>query len=378
MFESFSVQMPEIDFSRMDILQIVPGLPPNLDGIGDYALRLAEELYSSHSIGSSFLVGRPGTPLAPHPGMQAVAVQSRSAASLVSALQSGYTKRPSHILLHFSPYGYQHRGVPAWLVEGLKDYLAQNNVKFIICFHELDVTGLPPWRSGFWAAPIQRLLLKRLLKLAHYSYTNTENHRYRLESLDEGRVAIIPNFTTIPRLANGPAEESRRRDIIVFGRTGHRRHIYHLGMAALEELCTSLQIDRVLDIGEPIEGFTTTRLGPATVVQCGALPSAQISRLMSESTGLFIVYTAPMLLKSSVYAAACAHGLVTFLHDDSRPLRSCPHLLTNTDFVPLPLTADQRNMLDLAELSSRVLSRYSDRSVQAAANTIARALKDLS
>jgi hypothetical protein len=170
----------------------------------------------------------------------------------------------------------------------------------------------------------------------------------------------------------------RRRDIIVFGRTGHRKHIYQLGMDALEALCMALQIERVLDVGEPIKGFATTRLGSATMIQCGALPSAEVSRLMSESTGLFISYPAPLLLKSSVYAAACAHGLVTFLHDDSHPLRSCSGLLTNTDFVPLPLTTDQIDTLDLPALSSKVLSRYSNRSVQTAASTIANALKDLS
>jgi len=362
----------------MNILQIVPGLPPNLDGIGDYALRLAEELQASQAITSSFLVGRPGTPVAPHPGMETIAVESRSADSLVSALHSGFAKQPSHILLHFSPYGYQHRGVPAWMVAGLRDYVAHNSVKLSICFHELDVTGRPPWRSGFWVAPVQRRILKQLSELAHYAYTNTEEHRYRLESLGEGRVAVIPNFSTIPPMSNVPADGQRRRDIIVFGRTGHRKHIYQLGMDALEELCTALQIERVLDVGEPIEGFATTRLGPATVIQCGALPSAEVSRLMSESTGLFISYPAPLLLKSSVYAAACAHGLITFLHDDSHPLRSCPGLLTNTDFVPLPLTGAQLNRLNLAELSSSVLSRYSDRSVQTAASTLASALKDLS
>ncbi len=362
----------------MNILQIVPGLPPNLDGIGDYALRLAEELHSSHAIQGSFLVGRPGNPVAPHPDMQTVAVQSRSAASLVSALQSGFTKQPSHMLLHFSPYGYQHRGVPAWIVAGLHDYVTHNSVKLSICFHELDVTGRPPWRSGFWAAPIQRRLLKQLLMLANYAYTNTEEHRYRLESLKEGRVDVIPNFSTIPRISDGTTEGKRRRDIIVFGRTGHRRHIYHSGMAALEELCNSLQIDRVLDIGEPIEGFATTRLGQSAVIRCGALPASEVSRMMSESTGLFISYPAPLLLKSSVYAAACAHGLVTFLHDDSHPQRSCPGLLTNTDFVPMPLTTAHLNKLDLAGLSLRVLNRYSDRSVQSAASTIVAALKDLS
>jgi hypothetical protein len=362
----------------MNILQIVPGLPPNLDGIGDYALRLAEELHSAQAIESSFLVGRPGNPAAPYPGMHTVAVQSRSAASLVSALQSGFTNQPSHVLLHFSPYGYQHRGVPAWIVAGLHDYVAHSSVKLSICFHELDVTGLPPWRSGFWAAPLQRRLLKQLLKLAHYAYTNTEEHRYRLESLGEGRVALIPNFSTIPRISSGATEGKRRRYIVVFGRAGHRRHIYQLGTYALDALCTCLQIERVLDIGDPIDGFVTTHFGPATVVQCGALPAAEVSRIMSESAGLFISYPAPLLLKSSVYAAACAHGLVTFLHDDSHPLRSCAGLLTDTDFVPLPLTAAQVQKLDLDGLSSSILSRYKERSVQTAASTIARALKDLS
>jgi hypothetical protein len=43
----------------MNILQIVPRLPPAIDGVGDYALNLARQLRQDFSIHTHFLVCDP-------------------------------------------------------------------------------------------------------------------------------------------------------------------------------------------------------------------------------------------------------------------------------------------------------------------------------
>jgi hypothetical protein len=41
------------------IYQIVPRLPPLIDGVGDYSLQLARTLRENHNIDSKFIIGDP-------------------------------------------------------------------------------------------------------------------------------------------------------------------------------------------------------------------------------------------------------------------------------------------------------------------------------
>ena len=43
----------------MEILQIVPRLPPTISGVGDYSFLLAQELRRAHDIETRFIVGDP-------------------------------------------------------------------------------------------------------------------------------------------------------------------------------------------------------------------------------------------------------------------------------------------------------------------------------
>jgi hypothetical protein len=43
----------------MEVIQIVPALPPAINGLGDYASLLAKELWEAHNIRSRFVVGDP-------------------------------------------------------------------------------------------------------------------------------------------------------------------------------------------------------------------------------------------------------------------------------------------------------------------------------
>ena len=77
----------------MDIIQIVPRLPPATDGVGDYAIRVAHQLRAAHQIESHFIVGDPDWQAPVNLEFEATAIRARSSAKLVEALQRKLPER---------------------------------------------------------------------------------------------------------------------------------------------------------------------------------------------------------------------------------------------------------------------------------------------
>src|SRR5687768_13681666 len=98
----------------MIITQITTGLPPQIDGVGDYALHLANALFD-RGVCSGFVI--PPTQLPPTASAFPIRVLTRrNASDLASALEALSTQTT---LLHFSGYGYAGSGLCWWLVEGV-------------------------------------------------------------------------------------------------------------------------------------------------------------------------------------------------------------------------------------------------------------------
>src|SRR2546429_764945 len=156
----------------MDIIQIVPYLPPTLSGVGDYAFLLAQELRRAHGIVTRFIVAEPdrenGIEKAESgkrkvesevDGFPVHRLIQRSADELLRVLSAdGMTPT---VLLHYVGYGYEKRGCPFWLVNGLEQWRkGESDRRLVTMFHELFASG-PPWRSSFWTSPLQSRLAAR-------------------------------------------------------------------------------------------------------------------------------------------------------------------------------------------------------------------------
>ena len=95
------------------LVQIVPGLPPLTDGVGDYSLAVANILRGEFGVDSHFLVGRRGWRRGQRRSTASVwnpwALQSApNLARLLEELQSD--SGTSAALLQLSAYGYARRG----------------------------------------------------------------------------------------------------------------------------------------------------------------------------------------------------------------------------------------------------------------------------
>lgn len=279
----------------MRVVQIVPQLPPPPEGVGGYAEALAGALRDRCGIETRFVEG----------------AAARTAEAVGAALADGPVA-----LLHYANYGYQRRGCPVGLVEGLVRWLHQGGERRLVTvFHEVYATG-PPWRSSFWLAPLQQRLAATLARASAALATSLDLYGRMLRPwAARKRIAVLPVFSTMGEPAAVPRLDERRRRLVVFGGSGVRQRAWSR-VADLDRTCAVLGIEEVVDIGPPAEA--PPRVGNVPVRALGVLPAGEVSELLRASIAGFVVYPEPFLAKSTIFAAYCAHGVLPVCIGDGR------------------------------------------------------------
>ena len=295
----------------MTLLQIVPRLAPAIEGVGGYAAALGRAL-AGCDIGSRFLVGDPdwpGTGEAAGPAdLPGAPIGRRSRAALARQLTASGA---GVVLLHYVNYGYERRGCPRWLVGGVARWRAgAPGRRLVTYFHEVYAGG-PPWRSSFWASPLQRRLAARLLRASDAAATSLPLYgRILARWRPSPPVVVTPVFSTVGEPASvPPLDERRPRTMLVFGGAGNRRRAYGELREALTAACRALAIAEILDVGPPLPELPSL-LDGVRVRALGTLPEAEVSGILLRSYAGFLGYPPPFLAKSTVFAAYCAHGLI--------------------------------------------------------------------
>jgi len=297
----------------MHLIQIVPCLPPPDEGVGHYALALAGQLRDRLGIATRFVVGDPAWPGSPEPDGAAVKVAARRAAALAELLDQPELRNQSTVLLHYAGYGYQRRGCPAWLVEGLslwqKGAGGGSGRRLITIFHEVYAGG-PPWRSSFWTSPRQRRLAATLAGRSESMVTSLDLYRRMLLPWAGGReIKVLPVFSTVGEPAAVPPFAERAPRMAVFGGAGVRGRAYGRHRPALAAACATLGIEEILDIGPPVAAPVES-VGGLPVRRLGVLPAAAVSALLLGARAGFVAYPPAFLPKSTIFAAYCAHGVL--------------------------------------------------------------------
>jgi hypothetical protein len=287
------------------VVQIVPQLPPPPEGVGSFALTLAEALAAPHGIdgiASRFLVTSPAW----SPGRDgAVKVTDATPEALLDALAGAAA---STVLLHYANYGYEARGCPSWLIDGLAQWKRRSRGRLVTVFHEVHAMG-PPWRSSFWLSPVQRRLAASLARLSDGMATSMRLYRRILHRWVPGReIHVLPVFSTVGEAPTAAPLAGRERRMILFGGPGNRARAYRELRAQIAQACRALDIEEICDIG-PDSGEPAVGL-PVPVRRLGPLPEAEVSALLARSLAGFIGYPAPFLPKSTIFAAYCAHGML--------------------------------------------------------------------
>lgn len=296
----------------MELIQIVPRLPPATDGLGDYAFHLAKQLRDDCEIDSHFIVGNPQWESEQPIEFAAQRVGERSSACLLETLQSSRNSISS-VLLHYVGYGYAKRGCPFWLIRGLNQWKRERpNRRLVTVFHELYAFG-SPWNSSFWTSPFQRFLARRLAIISDQAVTPMRMYARILEQFRHGfenRVVATPVFSNVGEPTEFRPFWERRNQVVVFGNVYQRAQVYAQHLEALIDTCRMLDVERIVDVGPSVKVSSTF---PVPFTQLGKQSASDVSTLLSSSRVGFLSYVDGCLAKSGIFAAYCAHGMLPVL-----------------------------------------------------------------
>ena len=288
------------------ILQIVPRIAPDVDGVGDYTLSLAQELRDRYQIVSDFLVVRPSNQTQPSvDGFTVHCLANHTVAAVLEQIPEDVAT----VILQYSNYPYLlgKLDAPTWLVVALM-LLKQRGLSVLVMFHEFPTLQYQRLRLP---NPIQRRVSRGLAQVADIVVTNNAAFQHTLANWTKTPVRCIPNFSTIGEVQQVPPLRDRDRTLIIFGSTDRGR-IYRSNLEGVRQICQKLDIHTLYDIGHPIEWDSTSLNANVTVIKTGLLPATAVSKLMFTAfAGIFDYRRFPNnLAKSTVYAAYCAHGLL--------------------------------------------------------------------
>jgi len=279
------------------ILQIVPQLPGSLDGVGDYASILADELRADFNIETKFVAPPFASPM-----------RNECAGC-------------AGIVLHYVNYGYHNRGVPMGLPAMLRQLKQAADGRFITIFHELYASG-PPWRSAFWLQPVQKSIARAIARLSDSCIVSSETMRDLLRKLSPAsRIAVHPVISTVGE----PVLETDS-----FVRRDSQRWAIFGGTHLLERSLSSFQHHRrfVPEPFSPRELFVIggvendqvrDALGRIGDIESHYHPSVDrtvASEILSTCSFGWLDYfqhadvPTGAILKSTSFSSYCAHGLI--------------------------------------------------------------------
>jgi hypothetical protein len=292
---------------RQSVVHVVPALPPRVNGLGDYAAILAQEL-AKLGVDSRFVVAGmpPARDVCFEVGeCQVQVVRKQQADTLTAALEAA---EADTVLLHFVGYGYAHWGLCFWLLQGLRRWKRGSpGRRLVTMFHELYAFG-PPWRASFWTSPPQRRIARALARGSNAivcGYTLIERKLRTWQPTAEVRCTFI--FSNVGELTYPAPLSEREPFAVAFGGAGSRRRLYER-LRQKRKILSQLAVQEVVDIGPSTE--VPSALVGVPVRPLGILPSSEISAIMSRARVGLADYPLHVVAKSGILAAYHAHGLL--------------------------------------------------------------------
>jgi hypothetical protein len=292
------------------ILQVLPRLPGKPDGVGDYALTLAERLRENHGLETTFVAAQ--TP--------AVEVPSAFPGQFPFRELAGRPmERQAAIILHYVNYGYGRRGIPLWLQSALRRVKSAGPILTI--FHELYASG--SWcQSAFWLRPLQIRIARQVAELSEAAIVSNEVSRRRLQKLAPRlRTIIHPVTSNLGEPKLGAAQIAARdphrwaicggHDLIERSLRSFLKLLPHL-----ESWCAPRDLyllggkenPRLRQLAEQQQSFKTHFYPQVSA----AVASGALDRCAFGWIDYFVRTDESIaaILKSSAFAALCAHGVI--------------------------------------------------------------------
>lgn len=307
------------------VLQIVPHLPGTFDGVGDYALNLAKALSADHGLTTTFAVAGK------------TSATSKDGYAVISGLNrdtSGeLAEKCEHVILHYVNYGYQARGVPFSLRAFAKQLRRQLRGRWVTTFHELYASG-PPWKSAFWLRPLQVGIARDIIDTSTSCVVSNTPIEEAIHAYDARKkiylAPVMSNFGE-PELSDFNAVSPKRWAIcggtVLIARSLQLFEQLHplIPDAFAPEHLDVIGGHEETSVEVILDRLRRSRPG----LSCHYYPavSAELaSEVLRRSSFGWIDYFGAgkiwpnMVLKSTAFAAFCAHGIVPVLSHREEPI----------------------------------------------------------
>ncbi len=292
--------------------QIIPRAPDDAGGVGDFARQLALRLEALHEVTTIFLSAAPTQ-----------ATRTAEGVALLSPLRSVFQDfdPSSNLLLHYVNYGYDGRGIPLWLPTLLAGRRKTDRSRLITVFHELYAAGA--WRqSAFWLRPVQKHLVRALARLSALSIVTNETHRAQLRKLaPKAEVIVQPvpsNFGEPTISASELAARDPHRWVICGGNELIKRSLTSIlqNVSYIPKAYTLRELYVVGGVEQREIRAMLARLPDRQIHYHPNVEPAVAAEILSSCSFAWLDYfhdpTVPLatILKSTVFAAYCAHGII--------------------------------------------------------------------
>lgn len=297
--------------AALQTIHILPNVPPSACGVADYALSLAKKLRDEESVESRFIgAGQVEKQDPPYEvDFPTEVLATVNSASLFEAL-SKESDGEVCLLLHFSPYGFQKRGVAFWVVRAWKKLARVSRPpRRIIMFHEVAASSSPR-NSAFWLRPLQHLVARHLIFSSDSVFTNCEHNRreiVRAARSSPKPISVLPVFSNFGEPPLSPPFSARFRQMVFFTSNLSSQHGRAALWQELESAAAQFGVQRIVMIGKTIQ---TPADITVPVYHAGFLKPEQVSNLLAESALGFAFVGPELFAKSGIFAAFAAHGVI--------------------------------------------------------------------
>jgi hypothetical protein len=322
------------------VTHIVPLFAPVIDGVGDYALKLAQSLRREYGIGSRFVVCDP-TWVGPDSvdDFPVVGPKPVGDRGLDEALRDDRI-----VILHYVGYAYHPKGIPRWLVETLAEWQRYDpEAALITIFHEIWSSG-PPWKSAFFLRPTQRSLIAQLLKQSRHAFVSTRSSLQSLNGIAPNKASFLPVSANVIPLGE-PASHPRGSELfqpLIFGQPWTRRSASEQHLDFLRALHANRRLGRIFVMGK---GASRNPACEDVALLKRALPSEEVTvlgettveeaaRIFNEADFLLSPVRPRDFCKSSAvmsaFACSCPVAVpLQFANDDPAPLSARHFIIAN-------------------------------------------------
>jgi hypothetical protein len=296
------------------VLQIVPRLPGTLDGVGDYALIVANKLRQIYGCDSIF---------AAHQFVSATSAHGFGCISLDS-LVGEQTNNYDRVILHWVNYGYQKRGVPLALLRVLRELRGRHGGRLLTVFHELYASA-PPWRSAFWLRPLQINIARSIAELSNRCIVSSEAMLTEFKRLaPRTRVSVHPVVSNFgePALTTDQLAHRNPHCWVICGGTALVERSIRSFRRIANRIPSSFSPRELFVLGGTDNSATRLTIHKLNNLRSSYHPqieAEEASRILSTCCFAWVDYfhrpnvPTSAILKSTAFAAACAHGVTPVL-----------------------------------------------------------------